>query len=91
MTIDLLLNEPALQDIPRAKLLFIQKLFFESKEKKPNELLPFLLSVAKLSKEENIQFSEDEIDRIIIVIKQHCTPEEAERINTFLKKKKGSQ
>lgn len=32
MTIDLLLNEPALQDIPRAKLLFIQKLFFESKE-----------------------------------------------------------
>ncbi|MBQ8327450.1 MAG: hypothetical protein IJX86_10285 [Lachnospiraceae bacterium] len=86
MTIDLLFNDPRLKDIDKAKLVFIQKLFFESKQKTQKELLPFFLSIAKMAKEMNIQFSEDEVNRIVEVIKESSTPEESERISLMLNK-----
>ena len=86
MTIDLLFNDPRLKDIDKAKLVFIQKLFFESKQKTQKELLPFFLSIAKMAKEMNIQFSEDEVNRIVEVIKESSTPEESERIYLMLNK-----
>ena len=86
MTIDLLFNDPRLKDIDKSKLVFIQKLFFESKQKTQKELLPFFLSIAKMAKEMNIQFSEDEVNRIVEVIKENSTPEESERISLMLNK-----
>ena len=86
MTIELLFNDPRLKDIDKAKLVFIQKLFFESKQKTQKELLPFFLSIAKMAKEMNIQFSEDEVNRIVEVIKESSTPEESERIYLMLNK-----
>ena len=91
MTIDLLFNDPRLKDIDKAKLVFIQKLFFESKQKTQKELLPFSLSIAKMAKEMNIQFSEDEVNRIVEVIKESSTPEESERISLMLNKFKASK
>lgn len=91
MTIDLLFNDPRLKDIDKAKLVFIQKLFFESKQKTQRELLPFFLSIAKMAKEMNIQFSEDEVNKIVEVIKESSTPEESERISLMLNKFKASK
>lgn len=91
MTIDLLFNDPRLKDIDKAKLVFIQKLFFESKQKSQKELLPFFLSIAKMAKEMDIQFSEDEVDKIVEVIKESSTPEESERISLMLNKFKANK
>lgn len=85
---EILLNDPTLSDIPRNKLVFLEKLFFESKEKKQNELLPFFLSVLNMSKSENISFTDDEIDRIIKVVKTNSTPQEVTKINYILQKYK---
>lgn len=91
MTIDLLFNDPRLKDIDKSKLVFIQKLFFESKQKTQKELLPFFLSIAKMAKEMDIQFSEDEVDKIVEVIKESSTPEESERISLMLNKFKANK
>lgn len=88
MNDDFLLHEPKLSDIPNYKLEFLQKLFYESKTKTQNELLPFLLSLVKISKEKNISFSDNEIDKIISVIKENSSPEEVNKINYILQKYK---
>lgn len=85
---EILLNDPSLSDIPKNKLLFLQKLFFESKEKKQNELLPFFLSLVKVSKEENITFNDNEIERIIKVIKENSSEQDVAKINYVLQKYK---
>lgn len=88
---EILLNDPSLSDIPRNKLIFLQKLFFESKEKKQNELLPFFLSLVKVSKEENISFTDHEIDRIIKVIKSNSSEQDLSKINFILQKYKQNE
>lgn len=88
MNEDFLLNEPKLNDIPKHKLEFLQKLFYESKTKSQAELLPFLLSLVKMSKDKNISFSDTEIDKIISVIKENSTSEELNKINYILQKYK---
>ncbi|MFI3211750.1 MAG: hypothetical protein R3Y24_00235 [Eubacteriales bacterium] len=79
------MNDPTLQKIPRIKLEFIQKLFFEGKKLSPKEMLPFFLSVATRSKKENIQFSEEEMQTIVNVLKNHATPEEITKMNQAMK------
>ena len=51
------MNDPALAAIDKAKIEFLEKLFVQSASidmTNQKEMLPFLLSLSKLSKENNI-------------------------------------
>ena len=53
------MKDPALAGIDKAKLSFLEKLFVQSASidmTNQKEMLPFLLSLSKLSKENNISF-----------------------------------
>lgn len=82
------MNDPSLSNISPEKLQFLQKMVFESKNLSKKELLPFFMSISKLSKEKNIQFTKEEMDAIILVLKAHSTPEELEKINKVMQMKK---
>jgi len=79
------MNDARISDIPKAKLDFLQKIFFESKNLTQKEQLPFFMALAGRAKKDNISFSQDEINLIMDVIKDHSSPEEVAKINQTVK------
>ena len=79
------MDDKRIAGIPKAKLDFLQKIFFESKNLTQKEQLPFFMALAGRAKKEQISFSQDEINLIMDVIKEHSTPEEVEKINQTVK------
>ena len=49
-----------------------------------NEMLPFFMSVIKVSRDKNITFTEAEMDSILEVLKEHSSPEELTRMNQIM-------
>ena len=82
------MNDPALADIDKAKLEFLQTLVFESRTVKKEQMLPFLMAVAKKGQENHITFSDSEIDTIVSVIKESATPEETATIDKLMRLRK---
>ena len=79
------MQEPAVRQIPREKLDFLQKMVFESSSLSQKELLPFLMALAQRSKAADISFSAEEMNAIIDAIKKHSSPAEITKMNQLLK------
>ncbi|MCM1266380.1 MAG: hypothetical protein NC302_00635 [Bacteroidales bacterium] len=79
------MNDPALAGINRTKLEFLQALVFESRNLSKEQMLPFLMAVAKKGQAEHITFSDLEIDTIAAVIKEHSSAEEAAAIDKMMR------
>lgn len=86
------LNDPDVAHIDKAKLDFLQMLVFESNGLSKEQMLPFLMAVSKRGKDNNISFTEEEIDVIIKTLQKYASPEELEKMNKmaalFYKRKK---
>jgi len=79
------MEDARIAGIPKPKLVFLQKIFFESKNLTQKEQLPFFMALAGRAKKEQISFSQEEIRLIMDVIKEHSTPEEIAKINQTIK------
>lgn len=79
------MSDERITNIPKVKLDFLQKIFFESKNLTQKEQLPFFMALAGRAKKDNISFSQDEINLIMEVIKDHSSPEEVAKINHTIK------
>lgn len=82
------MNDPALAGIDRKKLEFLQALVFESRGLQREQMLPFLMAVAKRGQADHITFSNEEIDTIVAVIKKESTAEEAATIDKMMRLRK---
>lgn len=82
------IKDRALSHIPRAKLEFLQIMLFESGKLKQDEMLPFFMSVIKMSREKNITFTEAEMDSILEVLREHSSPDELTRMNQIMQMRK---
>ena len=82
------MNDPALAEIDRKKLEFLQALVFESRGLQKEQMLPFLMAVAKRGQADHITFSDEEIDKIVAVIKKESTEEEAAAIDKMMRLRK---
>lgn len=85
------MNDPALAGIDKAKLDFLQALVFESRTLNKDQMLPFLMAVARRGQADHITFSNEEIETIVAVIKRESSPEEAAAIDKMMRmhKKRG--
>ena len=79
------MNDPELTNIPHNKLMFLEKMLFESKNHTGKELMPFFMSLAMKAKQENITFSEEEINTIIPVLKKYASDEEIKKMDQIIK------
>lgn len=75
------LDDPAVAHIDKAKLNFLQMLVFESNGLSKEQMLPFLIAVSKRGKENNISFTEDEIETIIQTLQKYATEDELDKMN----------
>ncbi len=78
------MKDESLKDIETYKLDFLQALLFESSNLKKEQMLPFLMAVAKRGQEKKVTFSDDEINKIVAVLKKHATPEELAKIEKVM-------
>lgn len=82
------MNDPSLAEIDKAKLDFLQALVFESRGMSREQMLPFLMAVAKRGQADHITFTNAEIDTIVAVIKKESSPEEAATIDKMMRMRK---
>ena len=75
------LDDPDVAHIDKSKLNFLQMLVFESNGLSKEQMLPFLMAVAKRGRENNISFTEEEIDTIVKTLQKYASPEEIEKMN----------
>ncbi len=78
------MKEESLKDIDPYKLDFLQALVFESNNLKKEQMLPFLMAVAKRGQEKKVTFSDEEINKIVAVLKKYATPEELVKIEKVM-------
>lgn len=79
------MDDPDVAHIDKAKLDFLQSLVFESQSLTREQMLPFIMSVAKKGKDNHISFSNEEVETITSTIRKHSTPEELDKIDKLEK------
>lgn len=78
------LDDPDVAHIDKEKLNFLQMLVFESNGLTKEQMLPFLMAVAKRGKENHISFTQDEIDVIIKTLQKYAAPDELDKMNKMI-------
>lgn len=78
------LDDPDVAHIDKEKLKFLQMLVFESNGLTKEQMLPFLLAVAKRGKDNHISFTQEEIDTIIKTLQKYAAPDELDKINKMV-------
>ena len=63
------MQDESLQNIDPYKLEFLQALVFESSNLRKEQLLPFLMAVARRGQEKKVTFSDEEISTIAAVLR----------------------
>lgn len=79
------MDDPAVAHIDKAKLDFLQSLVFESQSLTKEQMLPFLMSVAKKSMDSHISFNSEDVEAITSTIRKYSTPEELDKIDKIEK------
>ena len=85
------MNDPALRAIDRNKLDFLDKMFFQSTKidrSNQKEMMSFLVSLSKVSRDNNISFKKEEVELIFDVIKKYSTPDDIakmQKISSFFR------
>ena len=78
------MKDESLRNIYPYKLDFLQALVFESSSLKKEQMLPFLMAVAKRGQEKKVSFSDEEIDAIVTVLRKHASPDELSKIEKVM-------
>lgn len=78
------MKDESLKDIDPYKLEFLQALVFESNHLKKEQMLPFLLAIAKRGQEKKVSFSDDEINAVVAVLRKHASPDELSKIEKVM-------
>lgn len=77
-------NNDALKNIDMQKMMMLQELLNQSNGKKTNEMLPFLMAASRQANSKGVNFSKDEMQLIINVLKKDMAPAEQERTAKML-------
>lgn len=79
------MDDPAVAEIDRAKLDFLQTLVSESRALSGEQLLPFLMAAAKKIKDNHISFDAKETETIVSAMRRYAAPEELEKLDRLRK------
>ena len=84
-------NNPMLQIMSPEKLQFLMNFANSKKPNSMQEMMPFLLSFINSAQSKNIQFSNNETDLLINILKQNMTPEEAAKADKIVQMMRSRQ
>ena len=78
------MKNPKLANMDPAKLQMLQSLAMQGSQQNRNDLMPFLMAAANTSRERGMQFSSQEMEAIVEVLKMGKSPAEAARIDRMV-------
>lgn len=79
------MQDEELSNISKDKLMLINSFLTDTSRMSQKEMMMFIMNVIKKCKEQNIQFSKEEMEQIMAVVKKHATPEEIAKIDKVMK------
>ena len=82
------MNDELVSSIPKEKLEFLSKLFWDGKGKSQKELMQKMLPLLKEGKEKGLFFTPAETSAVIAALRKHSSAEENAKIDALLKKEK---
>lgn len=77
-------QDPSLAGIDPAKLVMLQSLADQGKDKSQNELIGLLMSIASGSKKGGMQFTPEEFRKILQVLQTNKSPKEVARMTKMI-------
>ncbi|KAB1439413.1 hypothetical protein [Candidatus Galacturonibacter soehngenii] len=77
-------NNDSLKNIDMQKMLMLQELMKQSNGKKTSDMLPFLMAASRQANSKGMNFSKEEMQLIINVLKKDMSPAEQERTSKML-------
>nr|WP_294524538.1 hypothetical protein [uncultured Blautia sp.] len=78
-------DNPKLSQMDRGKLDMLSQLAMQGAGKSPSELLPYIMNAAAQGKQAGMNFSGNEIDTIIQVLKAGKSPAEAQKLDQVVR------
>lgn len=81
------MEDELVKDIPQKKLEFAAQLFSSGHGKSQKEMMRIVLPMMKRAKEENLTFSQEELNACIQAIKKHSTQEELDKMDALMRRK----
>lgn len=81
------MDDELVRGIPQKKLDFAAELFANGHGKSQKDMMRIVLPMMKRAKEQNLTFSQTELNSCIQAIKKHSTKEELEKIEEIMRKK----
>ena len=79
------MQDNELSNISKDKLMLINSFLTDTSRMSQKEMMMFVMNVVKKCKEKHIQFSKEEMEQILSVVKKHATPEELVKIDKVMK------
>lgn len=77
-------NNPAFANLTPEKLNFLMNFANTKKPTQMQEMMPFLMASMNQAKKENIQFTPNETNLLIEILKQNLSPEESKKVDMVL-------
>ena len=77
-------DNPKLSQSDRGKLDMLSQLAMQGAGKSPSQMLPYIMSAAARGKQAGMNFSDNEIDTIIQVLKIGKSPEETRKLDQVI-------
>lgn len=77
-------NNPAFANLTPEKIQFLSNFANSKKPTQMQEMIPFLMSSMNQAKKDNIQFTPNESDLLIEILKQNLSPEEAKKADMII-------
>lgn len=81
------MDDSALAGIERRKLDFLYTLVSGTTGMAQKDMIPYFVTLVRKAKEDKMQFSKEEIEKITAVIRKNCTEEELKRFDKMVPKK----
>ena len=77
-------DNPKLSQLDRGKLDMLSQLAMLGAGKSPSQMLPYIMSAAARAKQAGMNFSDNEIDTIIQILKIGKSPEETRKLDQVI-------
>lgn len=81
---NLFTDQPAFSNLSKEKLAFLMNFANMEKPTDMKKMAPFLLKMMNSAKKENINFSAEESNLLIQILKQNLSPQEAKKADKII-------
>ena len=79
------MQDDELSNISKEKLVLINSFLTDTSKMNQKEMMMFIMNIIKKCKQQNIEFSKNEMEQIMAIVRKHSTADELNKIDKVMK------